>query len=512
MNILKHYILPVLTLLALAGCTDRAYSPDAPDGPDKNRARLTLSISTSSAPSSRADSKSNDTDIRNLMVLMFRPDPDNARTPGTLWRALEGKNLSDEFEPGKRSFDVTYGIDPTDVPGSLVVVVVANANSYLQQMEAAAESSWTYAQVQSALHDDFNTRMASDTLPLMTFWGIADRNVDTSLRAQAVRVTLLRDLAKTCLRMADERDDERHFRLAAMLVYNRADGIRQIPALASIRKEGSGVALPTPDPTASMTECPEYTALPFETDPDSLRLYLPEQDVLMKGDGDPADANRFKRPAVIVGGYYRGNPGRIFWYRVDFLDKEKKLIDVLRNHSYNINVTAVNGPGEDTPEEAYHSLTTHVEAEILDWENMDSEAAFDGGNWIALPKPVSLTGQAGAKAEISLLTNVAPDTWEAAWVAGDGKVEEAEFSPCGGKTISNGDFEVTFPAELDTEGGVALSVKAVTALPEGVEKRSALLYINVTPRLRLAVPVTQSRGSADENNAPWGENNIYDQI
>ena len=210
------------------------------------------------------------------------------------------------------------------------------------------------------------------------------------------------------------------------------------------------------------------------------RLYIAETDVLMGGTGEPDDENRLNRPAIIIGGYYRGATEPCY-YRVDF-KRGESLIDVLRNHSYNITVTAVNGPGEETPDAAYNSIVASIDATITTWEDIDNDVAFDGANWIAMPRIAVIGPEEGAETTLSLSSNVNPSLWETVWTSADDATH----------------FAVTLPEALDDNNSGTLTVKALTALPEGEQSRTAQLQILVTPRLRLIVNIVQQRGGSDD--------------
>ena len=80
---------------------------------------------------------------------------------------------------------------------------------------------------------------------------------------------------------------------------------------------------------------------------------------------NPDNAIPTDRPCLVVGGYYQGD---LNYYRVDFHDGDVYL-DILRNHTYNINVTAVNGPGYPTPELAFESSPINIEIDIVLWSD-----------------------------------------------------------------------------------------------------------------------------------------------
>lgn len=506
---LHHIILLLAAAVAAVSCSDRGGGGLTPEDPSADELKLRISLDAGPAPSRADTPEATDCDIRDVLVLLFTETAAGNNTPGTLWRALEARNLGGENGEARRWFDVSFGIDPATVPARLVAVAVANAADRLDDIRPGVATGWTYADVVRTLVTDLDTRLedASRPVPLFTMWGKADRTLDTSLQTQTLHMTLVRDMARVDVSLAEGLN----FAIAHALIYNRNGNIALVPGLDRLGADGHTIALPSLGPDANITECESYTALPYESALAKTSFYTAEQDLLMGGDGDPADSHRFERPALIVGGYYGTNHQKIYWYRVDFRDAAGKILDILRNHAYGVNVKAVNGPGEDTPGEAYRSLTTHVSAEIAVWEDISLDAEFDGPNWLAMPRSVTLGPGADAEGALSFMTNVAPDTWEAAWGAPGADWESLEYKPCAG-TLTSADFSATFPAATEADGSAQLAFKALTALPDETESRSAMLYIKVTPRLRVAVSVVQTRTDAGGMHGPWGEENVFGEI
>jgi hypothetical protein len=96
-------------------------------------------------------------------------------------------------------------------------------------------------------------------------------------------------------------------------------------------------------------------------------IYLPEADVKMGTQGISGDSNHTNRVAIIVKGSYNGNTSSYF--RLDFINSEKALTNILRNHIYQFNIKSVSGNGHNSPDEAYQSQATNMDVEVLDWND-----------------------------------------------------------------------------------------------------------------------------------------------
>lgn len=482
---MKHAIIYTLTamlLTAAAGCSrDAAADAPAPAGADSIALRITVSTPDTQAPASRAMTAADESAVDNLLVMLFTPAPDGT-SPATLFKTVEATGL--EATAGGYSFDARICVEPGKTPVSLVLVTVANAASRATDLPAAGA---TYEAVRQALTAD----APAQTDNRLTMWGIATRPVDTSLRAQGLSITLLRDRARVTFSTDTEKVPPTLFTPADMRVMKASTRMALIPDPENISgTKATAPTIPSGNANTATPQC-DLTA-------ESPRLYIAEADVLMGGTGEPDDENRLKRPAIIIGGYYRGAT-RQCYYRVDFKNGES-LIDVLRNHSYNITVTAVNGPGEETPDAAYNSIVASIDATITTWEDIDNDVAFDGANWIAMPRIAVIGPEEGAETTLSLSSNVNPSLWETVWTSADDATH----------------FAVTLPPSLDDNNSGTLTVKALTALPDNEESRTAQLQILVTPRLRLIVNIVQQRGGSGDTGLggdDWEDGgNIRDNI
>lgn len=92
-------------------------------------------------------------------------------------------------------------------------------------------------------------------------------------------------------------------------------------------------------------------------------------------------------PCLVIGGEYNGHLG---YYRIDFSNKVNNAeihTPILRNHTYNIIITKVDGLGFVDPDDAYHSLPVNMEADIIDWNpNTIGDIYFDGQNYLSIEK------------------------------------------------------------------------------------------------------------------------------
>lgn len=82
------------------------------------------------------------------------------------------------------------------------------------------------------------------------------------------------------------------------------------------------------------------------------------------------------RPCLIIGGKYDGSD-EVTYYRADFLTSDKKYLSLLRNCKYKFVIRHVGGPGFSSVEDAYKAGPTHLEAEVIEW----NEGGYFEGVW-----------------------------------------------------------------------------------------------------------------------------------
>lgn len=126
-----------------------------------------------------------------------------------------------------------------------------------------------------------------------------------------------------------------------------------------------------PDVPASstlLTTPIKYTLTEAQTKSFLEQIYLSESNNKTPGNG--------KQLKVVVGGVYTGSglvaDGATSYYRIDMEDDKDNdgvlaPFDIIRNHSYIFNITAVNNPGTPTPDEALDEAVVGLTVVVKDW-------------------------------------------------------------------------------------------------------------------------------------------------
>ena len=326
-------------------------------------------------------------------------------------------------------------------------------------------------------------------------WGKANEDLIPSTPQQKLSVPLLRSVARV-----DVAVDEKvtNFTLTEVHIYKPNNRLSVMPKLDNYDAPGHKVTTPSvPAGTTILTPNWKYDVVAGNQIDYS--IYIPESDVILNGDGTPGDANHLNRCAIVVGGKYPDGNAPTTYYRIDFKEgtpasggtPSGKLMDVLRNHRYNVRITQVMGRGEETPDKAYESRTADVTAEIITWTDNNQNIAFDGTNWASVErKEVHLNDGQGVEALLQLLSNVKPSQWSMQFSLPNGTATSAEVTDA---SVSGSHFEVTKPADRPdaaTEQGGKLTIRTKEALPAGSQKRHEVLTIRIG-RLEVVVNLYQ---------------------
>lgn len=434
--------------------------------------------------------------VSDFAVMLFADQGDGiAGSPGKLVKVLMPDNL-DVSASGTTLFDVKFKVTD-DMPQNLVLIALSDASRYMEAIREAEHSGATFDELAALLVDSYGDRCLrqdeSGIFPI-TLWGKASRVIDTSLHVQNVSLALLRDMAMIDVAVADPLRDDDLLRLASVQVYNGVDGISLMPLPQNLAESGDAEA-PTVPSVSGMLGVEPAKAAQFDDNPVQVVTYSPEQRC-----SDVADP--LMRPAVIIGAYYKGSRN-ISYYRVDIADNGK-FADILRNHRYMIRVTDVGAPGSDTPDEAYRSAKVGVDAVVIPWTDFSMDAAFDGRDYLAMSREVTLGSGAGSISELSVKTNVPESQWTICWAETGADPATAEYGAPG---VFNPDPSGWFGISVSGHGSDTHTIifTTFTSLPDEMTMRSRQLFIRFTNSLSAIVNIVQSQGDTGSDGDEWDD-------
>ena len=211
-------------------------------------------------------------------------------------------------------------------------------------------------------------------------------------------------------------------------------------------------------------------------------VYTGESNVIMGG--TYGDSNHLNRMAVVVAGYYSPNPATpntttLSYYRLDFLEGTSStvLMDVLRNHDYQIVIRSVNGPGQTTADLAYESMNADISATILTWSGAGQGSTVIDGQYYLKVSEYDLKYEKwpSTNERFTINTNVAATggvSWTAV-VAGLNPSDQANWLQL--RNVTTGGV-VSSLSGVDG-GQIRLSV---TEFPAGAPNDPRVGYIRIT--------------------------------
>lgn len=384
---------------------------------------ISMVVPASSQQGSRALTDAQEAEVREVDILVF----DNT---GILTERAAGVDIED--------VNTTAGVVVkrfrTNLMRARDVTLMMMINSRQQIDAAGVQIGTTTVDDIRALRVDiaaagWNADPASPTYRPIPMWGVREHlDIDNNALALdgANGIRAVRMLARVNVRLDGSIAPEK-FTLGSVHLYNSNSAASLVPLDS---------ATPTPNVPAGAAA---LGPIRYAAGPTSLinTIYMAEA---RRGDAPTSTSGDFlKNPCIVVGGWY-GSATDMTYYRVDFAEKTNGnlgYLDILRNHSYNVAIRSVAGPGKRTPDEAFHSIPKNIEAGVVKWnDNEISGIIFDGVNLLAVsPSRLELPSDASEPAYASslrIITDVAQvGSTPGGWTAKIFKDREgtAQFTP-----------------------------------------------------------------------------------
>lgn len=416
----------------------------------------------------RSATRSNTTEwertVADALVLFFH----ESGSTMTLYSVAEGRNLTaggQSGTPGDSSTAVTTGtvtfqanftVDAKYLQDNFTCIVLTNVREatlvgestpVLSALQAAVGES--YQQIQSRIALAVESAPQADSPAYIPMYGRATSSlIPSTAPTQRLTVPLIRSLARVQLYNTATAD----FTLTEAYIFRATNRMALLPLADAFGSSTSPNVVTKPSIPSRATALASTDPWKYEvSNPAAFEetIYLPEADT--HGDAGPGaapgDLNHTKRCAVVVGGSYQN--GATSYYRIDFTTttgQERTLLDVLRNHSYNITISAVKSAGAASPEEAYNSQSTNIDASVIEWTDENQEMVFDGSNWASVSrKQIAFSSGADLTAQLNVKSNVKPSEWR---MLLDGATStRADAEPSTDATVSGTYFSVTRPAD-----------------------------------------------------------------
>ncbi len=301
---------------------------------------------------------------------------------------------------GEGSFSVTLppssGVGPSATSN---LVVLANAQTAIAATLGTDFASYsgpvskTYADVIAAVWTAFTGKYPDETIPM---WG--ETGQIQILPATKPNITLMRAIARIDVGVgtpsytngnafpstwdglgadgpdADNLGDPIPFKLESVHVMRPNKKYAIIPNATKLAADEATIPAGTTKFNGDATDAAifEFSGADITNDRWTTQcIYVPEADIEMGGTTS-GDANHKERMAIVVGGVFDENGDGNYtettsYYRLDFAN-DGTLMNVLRNHLYQFNISSVEGVGYPDVVTAYEANAMNMTADILDWD------------------------------------------------------------------------------------------------------------------------------------------------
>ena len=503
MNLLKKLTVPLLMVAcSMSSCTKEAMSEAPPSSGEVVQVRLHLKMS--SPDNNYALTNDQECHVENIHVFFVSQRTDK------VYDFVEGKNIVNSDNINK-TFDASLLI-PFGNTDKFDSYVLANIGEFMAGKDKSLFVGKTYAELQLLLQSTITGKL-HDGAGNFVMWGKANEALP-NISPNKITIPMIRAVARVDIGVGiktaagvggvdgtwnglDKDGNIIPFVLNTIHVYRPNTAYAYMPLLASYYDVSTKKV--TQHSAIGANSAGNATSLEYTVTNgfSQKEIYIAESNVLMDGAGVIADDNYTKRCAIVVGGTYNSVITPTY-YRIDFNDNgtPRELIDVLRNHRYGMNIVSVTGVGYPTADEAYNSVTTGMEAEVIDWTDANQDIVFDGVNWFHIEKKaLTFPASKGATATLRAASNVIVPKWEMS-------LDGTTFST--GKVITDANFEVSKPTvpDGDASNGINLSIKTRNTIKA---ERSSTLYIRVAGRLKITIKLTQTL----DYPIDWEEGNDY---
>ncbi|MGJ1419129.1 hypothetical protein ACR79T_05855 [Sphingobacterium spiritivorum] len=353
---------------ALAGCK-KIEPPETETNTDEQEVILRLMMPQNNRLSTYAIDDVDQNTIHTLDVLAFRVGDDGKeiydyRRKGVLLR------------PNPGATEVNFYANLLKSEDNYRFVLLANAATPLQNalsgLPANAEKETLMNRLTHSITNKWNASSAANFTPL-PMWGESSVIHGISNSTQGFSVSMLRSLAAIDVTVSAE-----DFVMTGVRVYNHPDKGRVAPLAAHYDAGNSKVtATSIPAGTGLLPKPDFYNA----NNENAVRneIFLFERDAAANTGGSTATA-------LLIKGKYAGSNTETY-YRIDLTDDNGKLMPLLRNHRYSIDITTVHGPGFAEETQAWNSRPMGMTATVTPW----NEVTMAGGNSPQYYLKVSIT-------------------------------------------------------------------------------------------------------------------------
>lgn len=392
--------MPIFFLLLtsiLCGCTDDRDSFETLFS--GGNTKLTFNVNLPSGARTYALEAGMEDKVSHIYVLAFTYSSGSYQLSD--WSDTSGSSIQDNSDNSK-SFTVTFTRLKQERYYKFVLLanVKKEMNELLDEgLNVGAEKNATLARLQLSGITRWSVDLEDTHYRHMPMWGetpsqdgSGDKKVSSTMNIS--NLNLVRMLARINVTVDNSGASPAtsHFKLRSVSLYNTYQKAHIVPAVGNLADgsvskvkqptlvDGSVVSRSSVDYDETVPGC-EVSDAALTNTIYTFESVVPYENKVLK---DVVLTE--KMTCLVIGGEYN-NEGKTTYYRLNLVNSDGTFCDILRNHSYNVNITKVNGSGQDDKEIAFDTKPVNMEAEVVVWNDGEVEEVINSGDHILSIRP-----------------------------------------------------------------------------------------------------------------------------
>ncbi|WP_085535085.1 FimB/Mfa2 family fimbrial subunit [Massilibacteroides vaginae] len=370
MKSINHYLLVIVPVLFMVACSNEIELRSNSSNTEDIDVNFNLSLPAQDEPSVEQAGTQNENTILKINILAYKVNSAGKEhfdyhTEGVLQSGAGTALQTYSAKVKVRSYKQRFVII-ANARDEVTQILHTYAGQPIEKIEMLKMLEFTNA----APDHKWNISNTAGFTPI-PMWGETQTPQQiTTATASIDKIPMLRMVAKVDVLLVDQASGKKikdHFKLSEIYLYNIKENSRIVPDTNTLELYSNNRLIVT-KPTLATSQQNWFGPIKYVADSETSLLntiYLSESRAVVLS-SDFLNATGF-----VIGGYYSENG--IAWdsapsyYRLDIMTGDKtETRDILRNHSYQLNIIQVNGSGHPTAEKAWNR-GTDMNLMVADW-------------------------------------------------------------------------------------------------------------------------------------------------
>lgn len=401
---MKRALYMIMIVSALASCAEDVITDPNGDMPGKDERRVLFNMTLPATSATRSITGVDENTIERLDVLAFKVEEDGV-TERFDYYTVGTKRTDNTVGAANQKFDVVVKTRPH----SQRFVIIANTGDRVQKLYASSldwvgAEKWAMLQRLTLQLDNpdgkWNAAGSSDYTPLPMFGQSGQIVVDNHL-AQVSGATMHRMVARINVNLKNDPALRSRFRLRSVHLYNTNDRGHIVPSPAAVHWDAGQDYVVSP---TIPIDARRHTGPVVYNDfaPGSGDVAINNSIYLFETEAQPSKP--LEQTCVVVGGRYGADTWESY-YRIDLKKENGDFLHVLRNHSYELQIISVDGPGYNTPDEAFRGNSAQLTATVTPWNLAGQKVVSDDQYYLKVNEDYFAYTKAGGKPRLTVETN-----------------------------------------------------------------------------------------------------------